>query len=554
LDKYLADAVCRTACIVRSALFFREENDMFGMSKIALPLLCAFSLFASANAIGVERNYTVRAGDTLSQIAAQQLGRASAWRELQALNNVGDPERLMPGSVLRMPAASGRRAAVFAEVVWTQGDANSIDETGSKPLQRGAQLNMGDAVQTGPDGSVTLRFPDQSRLLISANSKITLTRMAHDRKSGRGEARIVLDAGAAESIVTPLQKVGAHYEVNTPALSLAVRGTRFRVAVDSAAETTRTTVSNGVVAAAAEGKTVVLTEGTGTMAVRGEAPSAPRELLPAPVMVAPAASLEKLPVQFAWQPLADARQYRAELLDRTGRVQFGEAISAEANVAWADIPDGEYQLRVRGIDSAGLEGQEAVLAFALNARPKTPLLRLPVAGSRVEGDKVSFRWTRPQGAQRYRFQIADSATFANADTRLLQVSESPQGIDLRMPSGRYFWRVAAAGGEGDFGANSDTQTFAMADSGKNIAVPLDSAGVATLRWNAGLAGQRYRVQVALAPDFRAPILDAEQAGTEAIFLQRGSGPYFVRLMRIEDDGSFGAFEPAQQFMLAPTTP
>ncbi|HZW26525.1 MAG TPA: FecR domain-containing protein [Gallionella sp.] len=522
------------------------------MSKIVLPLLCAFSLFASASAIGGERNYTVRAGDTLSQIAAQQLGRASAWRELQALNNVADPERLMPGSVLRMPAAWGRRAAVFAEVVWAQGDARSIGETGSKPLQRGAQLKMGDKVQTGPDGSVTLRFSDQSRLLISANSKITLTRMAHDRKSGRGEARIALDAGAAESIVTPQQKVGAHYEVKTPALSLAVRGTRFRVAVDSAAETTRTTVSNGVVAAAAEGTTVVLTEGTGTMAVRGEAPSAPRELLQAPVMDAPAAALEKLPVQFAWQPLTDAREYRAELLDRTGRIQFGEVFSATPSVGWADIPDGDYQLRVRGIDSAGLEGREVVHAFALNARPKTPLLRLPVADSRVEGDKVSFRWTRPQGAQRYRFQIADSATFANADTRLLQVSESPQGIDLRMPPGRYFWRVAAAGGEGDFGANSDTQTFVMADSGKNIAVPLDRAGVVTLRWNAGLAGQRCRVQVALEADFRAPILDAEQAGTEAIFLQRGSGPYFVRILRIEDDGSYGAFEPAQQFMLSQT--
>ncbi|HXU92424.1 MAG TPA: FecR domain-containing protein [Gallionella sp.] len=521
------------------------------MSKTALPLLCAFSLFVSASAIGGDRDYTVRRGDTLSQIAAQELGRASAWRELQALNKVADPEHLMPGSVLRMPSAAVRRAAVFAEVVWTQGDARGIDGSGSKPLQRGAMLGMGDKVQTGPDGLVTLRFSDQSRLLISANSRVTLTRMAEDGKSGRGAARIALDAGAAESIVTPRQKVGAHYEVKTPALSLAVRGTRFRVAVDGAAETTRTTVSNGVVAAAAEGKTVVLTEGTGTMAVRGEAPSAPRTLLPAPVMAAPAATLEKLPVQFAWQPLADAGQYRVELLDRTGRIRFGEWFSDVASVAWADIPDGDYQLRVRGIDSAGLEGREAVHVFTLNARPKPPLLRLPVAGSRVDSETVSFRWARPQGAQRYRFQIASSATFENAETRLLQVSEDQEGIDLRLPRGRYFWRVAAAGAEGDFGANSDTQTFAMVSSGENVAVPLDSAGVVTLRWNAGFAGQRYRLQVALDPDFREPILDDGQAGNEAIFLQRGNGPYFVRILRIDDDGSFGAFEPAQQFMLAP---
>jgi hypothetical protein len=258
-------------------------------------------------------------------------------------------------------------------------------------------------------------------------------------------------------------------------------------------------------------------------------------------------------MRFSWQPLPGVQQYRVELLDRAGQTQLGEWLSATPLVHWADLPDGEYQLRVRGVDSTGLAGLAALHAFALRARPAPPMLRLPVAGSRVAGDKLAFRWARPQGVDRYRFQISQSATFERTLTEFSPLPASAPGLELSLPPGRYFWRVAAAKKDEDFGPNSDPQPFDVSPGGMRAADSPDSTGLLVLRWKAGQAGQRYQVQVALESDFSAPILDSEQAANEAIFLQQGRGPYFVRIRRINVDGDPAAFEPSQQFMIGPSS-
>lgn len=122
--------------------------------------------------------YTVVPGDTLSRIAENHLDQPDAWRELQKLNKVADPNRLKPGMALRIPTAlSG--SAPFAEVAWVKGAAQRISSGAAATLVQGAQLRMGETLLTGADGSVTLRFADQSRVLVAANSRLTLT----DRKS-----------------------------------------------------------------------------------------------------------------------------------------------------------------------------------------------------------------------------------------------------------------------------------------------------------------------------------------------------------------------------------
>lgn len=50
------------------------------------------------------RTYTVRAGDTLSSIAARELGRASRWPEIGALNGLANPDLIVVGQVLTLPA------------------------------------------------------------------------------------------------------------------------------------------------------------------------------------------------------------------------------------------------------------------------------------------------------------------------------------------------------------------------------------------------------------------------------------------------------------------
>lgn len=55
--------------------------------------------------------YAIRNGDTLSGIAASQLGDAGRWNELVALNPGLDPERLRVGAVLVLPGAGSRPVA-----------------------------------------------------------------------------------------------------------------------------------------------------------------------------------------------------------------------------------------------------------------------------------------------------------------------------------------------------------------------------------------------------------------------------------------------------------
>lgn len=53
--------------------------------------------------VGSVTSYTVKAGDTLSLIAAQQLGDANRWQEIADLNGIQDPRALRVGQVLQLP-------------------------------------------------------------------------------------------------------------------------------------------------------------------------------------------------------------------------------------------------------------------------------------------------------------------------------------------------------------------------------------------------------------------------------------------------------------------
>jgi nucleoid-associated protein YgaU len=54
-----------------------------------------------------QRSYTIEKGDTLSKIAKEQLGHASAWKQIFEANRdvLDDPDRIFPGQVIKLPPA-----------------------------------------------------------------------------------------------------------------------------------------------------------------------------------------------------------------------------------------------------------------------------------------------------------------------------------------------------------------------------------------------------------------------------------------------------------------
>ena len=58
------------------------------------------------------REYTIKRGDTLGEIAQRELGTATRWREIQTMNPGLNPMRLVVGKKIQLPASSGAAARV----------------------------------------------------------------------------------------------------------------------------------------------------------------------------------------------------------------------------------------------------------------------------------------------------------------------------------------------------------------------------------------------------------------------------------------------------------
>ncbi len=60
---------------------------------------------AGGNGGWTSKTYTVKKGDTLSEIAQEQLGKASRYQEIFEMNRpmLKDPDKIYPGQVLRLP-------------------------------------------------------------------------------------------------------------------------------------------------------------------------------------------------------------------------------------------------------------------------------------------------------------------------------------------------------------------------------------------------------------------------------------------------------------------
>ncbi len=526
---------------------------MRGVSnRISAVIVLVITVFVSLPVWAENYVYTVRPGDNLWNLSDKYLTRGVAYTtRLQELNQVTDPEHLQPGSKLRFPVRWLKVQPVPAKVTGVSGSAKAFVGEAKKEqsVTAGQQLTVGDRVVTGQDGNVVLEFADGSRLIIRSDSEVVLDTLSAWGDTGMADTRIRLQRGRVNAEVTPATGPASRYEIHTPAAVSAVRGTVYRMRAEDDRPEARTEVLSGSVAVSGEGRSRRVPESFGVVAEKGKPPDPPRKLLSKPDISALADQLERLSIQFSWPDLKGARAYRVQIADTT---KF-EKLHVDRTVPGPAIDrinldkDGDYYLKVRGIDEVGLEGLDAVRKFALNARPEPPMSMQPIGETVIRESQPEFRWTISDNATGYRFQLAVSEDFGAPLINLELKDQASFSPAEPLDPGTYFWRLATHDDAGELGPYGDIQAFTYRPPppGPATSPPSVTDDALNVRWTRVDNAQSYHLQIAADSDFKELIVD-EKVGEPSFALPKPRpGRYYMRVATVESDGYQGPYGAVQ---------
>lgn len=486
-----------------------------------------------------EWRYTLRPGDTLIGVAQRYLARPADWPRVQQLNRIADPYRLVPGSPLRIPLAWLKQTPAPATVVAVSGSVQVAPPgEASRALNPGASLYAGTRLEVAADSSATLRFADGSVLQVQPGTRLTLDTVSVYAGGGMADTRLRLQQGRVEVGANPRRAPGSRLQVITPSAVAAVRGTRFRVGADATA--TQQETLTGEVALDAAGRSVAVWAGQGSVAETGQPPSAPVALLPAPDLTHLPTHLDSLPLAFAWPALPGAAGWLAQIApDAHFEIVLLQAVSADAHVRYADLPDGDYVLRVRATDARGLQGYDAQHGFTLNARPFAPLLTAP--GERVREAQPVLAWSGVVGANAYRFQLARAGA---PDTPLADITQTGTQWQPAAPlePGAYVWRVASVAGA-DVGPFSSARRLVFdplpGAPDMTVADAVFSDGGLGLRLPPPPAGLRYELTVSTDAAQTAVLWRGESPDGTLRVSPLDPAPVFLGARLVEADGTAG---------------
>lgn len=507
--------------------------------------LIVLTLALSVQAAEPVVDFVVARTDTLIGLSNSVLVSPAAWREVAQLNHLPDPNRIVPGQVLRIPTRLLRSKPVDAKLVSTVGDVRIGDAVSAG----GASVSEGQSVQTGPDSSAVIELADGSRMQLPPSS---LAQVAASRQLGErgttpaaaanapsgwfaGTLRVL--RGSVEVVASKVVRAKP-LEVVTPTAVVGVRGTHYRVGVDEApGNRTRGEVTEGRVrfdvARSAAGADVAA--GFGAVADASGAAPVVVKLPAAPDLSSVPGRFDKPLVHFALP--AETSPLRVQVASDSGfdKIVLDRRIEAGGDVRIAGLDDAQWYLRARRVDAQGIEGFDANRAFVLKARPEPPAYRAPRSDSKQQIGGVQFAWAPNAEAPQVRLQIAADESF----TKIVQEREAVAGgalrVDIAAP-GVYYWRVASVRAGGDQGPFGDAQRFELRPFPVPPTVGRSADGARlNFKWS-GRPQDRQRVELASDIEFKQIVAQDELAAAEWALPTPRGGRYYFRYRSTEPDG------------------
>ncbi len=520
---------------------------LFCVALVALP----FSVMAE------EWIYIVKPGDNLWNLTKRHLTSMQYIKDLQQINNIQNPYVIAPGTQLRIPVAWTKfTEKAYARIVSVYGTAyvqrNHQQTESAKP---GMQLTVGDSVQSNNDSFVTIEFADDSQLRLQDNSHIRLQKMHIYGDYGLVDTLIDLKKGRVENKTPQQSSQGKRFRIQTPSAISSVRGTAFRVGTTHSQTASTSEVLSGEVNVSGNNKDLNIPAGFGTVTSIGEAPAPPVELLPPPDLSGTSNHYESLPLVIHLNPLAGARGYRAQIaVDADFDSLWSEFTTVTLPFRDGDIPDGDYWLRIRGIDESEIEGEDAVTFFSLNARPEPPFITAPLPDGITQPENQEFSWAIQSEASHYALMISDSADF----TRLVyfnpEITETSLTLSDSLAPGHYYWRIYSVSANEGAGPFSDTMTFRVPHPGPSLDETAINDDELTFAWRTATEGQSFHFQFARDDAFSDIIHDEVTFDSKITVQKPTGGNYYLRIKTIESDGFEGPWGPHQIIDIPHDTP
>lgn len=158
------------------------------------------------------------------------------------------------GGVLGLPVPGVAREAdrvPVGTVTLLIGQARMVRADGSSPvLRQGAEVFVGDRVETGANGHVHLSFVDRGAVSVRPDSLLEVQSYRFDpARPDANEVRLRVERGTARSISgEALSGDKNRFRMNTPIAAIGVRGTDF--IVQSSRDAVRVVVAEGAVSVA----------------------------------------------------------------------------------------------------------------------------------------------------------------------------------------------------------------------------------------------------------------------------------------------------------------
>jgi hypothetical protein len=393
--------------------------------------------------------YTVKAGDTLYDLGRAWLNTPSNWRLVQRDNQIRDPRRLTPGSIIRFNPALLKTRPLDAHLAAFSGAVQVEIDGRSVPPRVGLTINEGARLRTGANAFATLELSGESRVTLPSNSAVRVVRLREILLSEAAQRIFVLDEGRSDVMATPSRTPQSIFQIRTPLSVSAVRGTEFRVSANPAAGRAITEVLEGKVGvssdAAPTGETLTA-KGFG-VAITAAGVGELTQLLPPPNITRGGRVQSEPVVSFAAEPASGGASYRFQLANDAGFVDiFAEAETARTEagggeVSFNGIANGTYFMRATAVDAGGIQGLPRAYSFErdLNTLEAGP----PGTETAGKTKRFLFRWSASgEGERTYRFQLAKGDDLDHPIVDLPGLGE-PRVTVTDLPAGAYSWRVIA---------------------------------------------------------------------------------------------------------------